>query len=483
MLIVYRHAFYVAEHVRSVFKDATSPQRVGSKASPTFAQRRVEQGARGRAAFFAARGKMVDYSECVRDEGLQIDAVEWLKSLNKALPPPPTYANTPAMPGEFEKFPCFPASTTPTTAVPPSLEAERSPSKHKRNHGNAVTQASSSPHRGLPRSQSDGLGNVAMMPDSTVQKWHANAEYPTEPAIMMGLPKSTSVPTMMPMTPMNERQRARLEEYRLAHPKSERKNERKSRGEKIPNHVLLARNRDAGYMSPVKSEFGGSAYSSQAASTRSRSVHSSPKKEKKSSKTTSNGEANDNHRTSSSEMPPPPKPTKSRSGHRPTKSVDQQAPPRMKMPRTTSEPAGINEHLDQASFHERALNNMPNGQSRTSADQARKSTEKDREKSDDAIFKKPNRLNKPQKVDITIKEKDEPNVVKSAGFAERSKTASDLRASSASPTKSSFSDGKQRDSFDEKKPFLKSMWDNMKIKVHKSVCINLPFQTSTADIG
>lgn len=91
-----RHAFYVAQHVRTIDpRHLSKDLDVDSQeaALSDFAKRRTEQGSRNRHTFFTAVNCTIDYEEFVRDEALQIEAVEWLKSLKKTIPVPESAQN------------------------------------------------------------------------------------------------------------------------------------------------------------------------------------------------------------------------------------------------------------------------------------------------------------------------------------------------------------------------------------------------------
>ena len=287
----YRHAFYVAEHVRDC-KETAEPRN--TPAGISFGDRRRAQAARNRAAYFAANS-IIDLAEHTRDELLQIDSVEWLRSIRKPLPPPPPHPGTPIIPGEFTKFPVLGPRASPKKRQPlPPMEdavttpVKPSPSRHRRNQASVDSSGFYIPPAQLTRSTSEiaGLGmrpaprpanpdfsfpahpraNEATSANSDVfigtaspkclvqNTTDTSKRYGTWADLEHNIPKSISIPNLS-MTPMTPRQRMMLEDYRASTTKKQyiplAERNTAAQKPKVPAHVMLARSRADGF-SPKK---------------------------------------------------------------------------------------------------------------------------------------------------------------------------------------------------------------------------------------
>lgn len=287
----YRHAFYVASHVREV-KETAEPHN--NPAGVSFGERRRAQAIRNRAAYYSAKN-LIDIPEHVRDELLQIDAVDWLRSIGKPLPPPPPHPGTPLIPGEFSGFPILGPKASPKNKAPstPMADAIQTPlqpssSRHKRHKTSMGAPGFHLPSAQLTRTTSEaaGLGirtaprianpdfsfpalprvkeasaGVSDAQTTKVTSTHyvhntsnSPKRYGTWADLEHNIPKSISIPHME-VAPMTPRQRKMLEDHRA---KITRKpyvplaaRDGVTVEQKVPTHVLLARSRTDAF-SPKK---------------------------------------------------------------------------------------------------------------------------------------------------------------------------------------------------------------------------------------
>ncbi|KFZ12493.1 hypothetical protein V501_04205 [Pseudogymnoascus sp. VKM F-4519 (FW-2642)] len=262
-----------ADIVRAI-RGQASPRK--NPYSESFTKRRNVQGLRNRATYFA---KKEGWEECQRDYWLQQDAISWEQSINKALPQTPPLSLHQRSKSEESKILRVASSVYSDDSYAPSSRnghginnrddlsmdvsasdsyAESadgypsSPPSHSHTSRIHETEDSSrsppeisDPDYQINEGLLEELKNHYLKPrNKTSHEESTSCKPATTQKVSNFLYRSNSLPVNV--TPMSERQKARLEIFRESAPANGT-----SQVDRLPHHVAITRPRAPGLLSPV----------------------------------------------------------------------------------------------------------------------------------------------------------------------------------------------------------------------------------------
>ncbi|OBT65671.1 hypothetical protein VE03_05584 [Pseudogymnoascus sp. 23342-1-I1] len=245
----------------------------------SFTKRRNVQGLRNRATYFA---KKEGWEECQRDYWLQQDAISWERSINKALPQTPPASLHQRDKSEESKILRIASSIYSNDSYFSSFSHGRGNNKHDDlsmgvSASNFYTESADSHPESLPSGShthqmhqtEDSSSSPSEIPDPNYQineglleelknhylkpgsKSSHEATSSCKPAttqkINNFLYRSNSLPVNV--TPMSERQKSRLEMFRMFRESASTNGT--CRVVRLPHHVAITRPRAPGQLSPV----------------------------------------------------------------------------------------------------------------------------------------------------------------------------------------------------------------------------------------